>query len=176
MGALPASLPGPFFGGPAPVGGRAAPGGGGPPTRRPLGRRIGPCPHPARAPPVVARGLLRPGVSGNFSIFGAVLEPQSRGVLIRDKLESRGCLWGLPAIFMGSEEGDLANDATFLRHSKDIERALPVQLFVISAGPSRGFLARTIVRLACSGDPRSRGQPGQVRNRASWVVELGDLG
>lgn len=42
-----------------------------------------------------------------FSIFGAVLEPQSRGVLVRDELESRGCLWGLPAIFMGSGEGIL---------------------------------------------------------------------
>ncbi|MDA9474264.1 hypothetical protein XI03_07000 [Bradyrhizobium sp. CCBAU 65884] len=69
---------------------------------------------------------------------GAVLEPQSRGVLIRDKLESQGCQWGLPAVFMGSEEGDLADDAAFLRHSRDIERASPVQLFVISAGPIAG--------------------------------------
>lgn len=44
---------------------------------------------------------------------GAVLEPQSRGVLIRDKLESRGCQRGLPAVFMGSEGGDLADDAAF---------------------------------------------------------------
>lgn len=39
---------------------------------------------------------------------------------------------------MGSEEGDLADDAAFPGHSKDIERALPVQLFVISAGPIQG--------------------------------------
>lgn len=69
---------------------------------------------------------------------GAVLEPHSRGVLIRDELESRDCLWGLPAIFMGSGEGDLADDATFLRRSKDIERAFSVQLFVISASPHGG--------------------------------------
>ena len=69
---------------------------------------------------------------------GAVLEPQSRGVLIKDKLESQGCQWGLPAVFMGSEEGDLADDAAFLRHSREIERAFSVQLFVISAGSFAG--------------------------------------
>jgi len=42
---------------------------------------------------------------------------------------------------MGSEEGDLADDAAFFRHSRDIERPLPVQLFVISAGPIEGFLS-----------------------------------
>jgi hypothetical protein len=72
----------------------------------------------------------------------AVLEPHSRGVLIRDKLESRGCQWGLPAIFVGSEEGDLTDDAAFFGHSRDIESALPVQLFVISAGPIVGLSER----------------------------------
>ena len=72
---------------------------------------------------------------------GAVLEPHSRGVLIRDELESQGCQWGLPAVFMVSEEGDLADDAAFLRHSRDIERAFSVQLFVISAGPFAGLLS-----------------------------------
>lgn len=83
-------------------------------------------------------GLQRPAVQETFSIFGAVLEPHSRGVLIRDKLESRGCQWGLPAVFMGSVEGDLTDDAAFFRHSRDIESAFSVQLFVISAGPELG--------------------------------------
>jgi len=39
---------------------------------------------------------------------------------------------------MGSEEGDLADDAAFPGHSRDIERAFSVQLFVISAGPVLG--------------------------------------
>jgi len=82
-----------------------------------LGRRLG---RPFRG------GLPRPFLQETFSIFGAVLEPQSRGVLIRDKLESRGCQWGLPAVFMGSEEGDLADDAAFFRRSRDIERPFSV--------------------------------------------------
>jgi len=92
---------------------------------------------------------------------GAVLEPQSRGVLIRDELESQGCQWGLPAVFMGSEEGDLANDAAFLGHSRDIESAFSVQLFVISAGPFAGPSERERLRgLPFPGDPPSRGRPG----------------
>jgi hypothetical protein len=46
---------------------------------------------------------------------------------------------GAAAIFMGSEEGDLTDDAAFFRHSRDIESAFSVQLFVISAGPVRGL-------------------------------------
>ena len=91
--------------------------------------------------PPVGRGPLRQTFQETFSRLGAVLEPQSRGVLIRDKLESQGCQWGLPAVFMGSEEGDLAEDAAFPGHSRDIERALPVQLFVNSAGPIEGLLS-----------------------------------
>ena len=91
--------------------------------------------------PPVGRGPLRQTVQETFSRLGAVLEPQSRGVLIRDKLESQGCQWGLPAVFMGSEEGDLADDAAFPGHSRNIERALPVQLFVNSAGPIEGLLS-----------------------------------
>ncbi len=60
-----------------------------------------------RFPAPLPDGPCRPPLEETFSIRGAVLEPQSRGVLIRDKLESRGCQWGLPAVFMGSEEGDL---------------------------------------------------------------------
>ncbi|MDA9549157.1 hypothetical protein ACM43_32855 [Bradyrhizobium sp. CCBAU 45321] len=78
---------------------------------------------------------------------------------------------------MGSEEGDVADDATFLRHSKDIERALPVQLFVISAGPIKGLSGRgQLCGLPAPAIPVQEGSLGQVRNRASWVVELGDLG
>lgn len=92
---------------------------------------------------------------------GAVLEPQSRGVLIRDKLESQGCQWGLPAVFMGSEEGDLADDAAFPGRSRDIERALSVQLFVISAGPSEGPSERErLCGLPFSGDPLQEGGQG----------------
>ena len=68
-------------------------------------------------------GRRRPPFQETFSISGAVLEPHSRGVLIRDKLESRGCQWGLPAIWVGSEEGDRTDDAAFFRHSRDIERS-----------------------------------------------------
>jgi hypothetical protein len=71
--------------------------------------------------PAPARRPRAPGRSGNFSILGAVLEPQSRGVLIRDKLESRGCQWGLPAICVGSVEGDHSDEAAFFRRSRDIE-------------------------------------------------------
>ena len=93
---------------------------------------------------------------------GAVLEPQSRGVLIRDKLESRGCQWGLPAVFMGSEEGDLADDAAFFRHSRDIERAFSVQLFVISAGPFAGPSERERMGgLPFPGDPPQEGGQGR---------------
>jgi hypothetical protein len=49
---------------------------------------------------------LAPGRSGNFSILGAVLEPHSRGVLVQTELESQECQWGLPAVCLGSEEGD----------------------------------------------------------------------
>src|SRR3954464_4288022 len=61
-------------------------------------------------------GRRRPPFQETFSISGAVLEPHSRGVLIRDKLESRGCQWGLPAVCVGSEEGD----HTMKRPSSDI--------------------------------------------------------
>jgi len=43
---------------------------------------------------------------------------------------------------MGSEEGDLTDDAAFFRHSRDIESAFSVQLFVISAGPELGLSER----------------------------------
>src|SRR5437588_1179761 len=77
------------------------------------------------------------GLSGNFSASDAVLEPQSRGVLVRDKLESRdasgGCLR-----FHGVRGRRSYDDAAFLGRSRDIERPLPALLFVISAGPPSG--------------------------------------
>ena len=104
----------------------------------------------------------------------AVLEPQSRGVLIVDKLESRGCQWGLPAVFMGSEEGDLADDAAFPGHSRDIERAFSVQLFVISAGPRRGPSERgRLCGLPFPAMPLQEGDEDEVRDQASWVVDWG---
>ena len=72
-------------------------------------------------------GLGRSPLQETFSILGAVLEPQSRGVLIRDKLESRGCQWGLPAVCVGSEEGD----HTMKRPSSDI-RETSRDLFPLS--------------------------------------------
>ena len=90
---------------------------------RPRGLRRGSGGAPEAAWGALPGRPLAPALSGNFSILGAVLEPQSRGVLIRDKPESRGCQWGLPAVFMGSEEGDLTDDAAFFRHSRHIERS-----------------------------------------------------
>lgn len=97
---------------------------------------------------------------------GAVLEPQSRGVLIRDKLESRGGQWGLPAVFMGSEEGDLADDAAFPGRSRDIERAFSVQLFVIRPAPSRGLLsAGACAACLFPATPLQEGDTDEVRTR-----------
>jgi hypothetical protein len=97
-------------------------------------------------------------------MIGAVLEPQSRGVLIRDELESQGCQWGLPAVFMGSEEGDLADDAAFPGHSRDIESAFSVQLFVISAGPLAGSSERErLCGLPFPAMPLQEGDTDKVR-------------
>ena len=49
---------------------------------------------------------------------------------------------GAAGDFRGSEEGDLTYDAAFFRHSRDIESAFSVQLFVISAGPELGLSER----------------------------------
>lgn len=49
---------------------------------------------------------------------------------------------GAAGDFHGSEEGDLTDDAAFFRHSRDIESAFSVQLFVISAGPVAGLSER----------------------------------
>jgi hypothetical protein len=64
---------------------------------------------------------------------------------------------------MGSEEGDLADDATFLRHSRDIERPFSVQLFVISAGPIEGLSERERLRgLRFPAIPLQEGDQGKA--------------
>ncbi|MET4630890.1 hypothetical protein ABIB83_007949, partial [Bradyrhizobium sp. I1.8.5] len=75
-------------------------GSGSPGRRRPI--QAGPSPRSRQTSPIQGRtelqprpdlvprrlpdGLLAPGRSGNFSILGAVLEPQSRGVLVQTSL------------------------------------------------------------------------------------------
>jgi hypothetical protein len=123
LGALPGRPPAP-----APLAVPGAPRArvGGAPSqarRSPIPSRPSSTPKPGRAPAPSQTGSERPAIQETFSILGAVLEPQSRGVLIRDKLESRGCQWGLPAICVGSVEGDHSDEAAFFRHSRDIERS-----------------------------------------------------
>lgn len=67
---------------------------------------------------------------------------------------------------MGSEEGHLADDAAFPGPSRDIERALPVQLFVNSAGPVAGLLGADVCA-AClfPAIPLQEGDQDKVRNR-----------
>jgi hypothetical protein len=119
----------------------------GPDRRRPI--QAGPSPRPWQTSPIQGwtespgpgqTGFLRPAVQETFSILGAVLEPQSRGVLVQTSL-NRGMPVGAAGDFHGVRGRHLADDAAFLRHSRDIERPLPVQLFVISAGPIEGLLS-----------------------------------
>ncbi|BAL79569.1 hypothetical protein S23_63870 [Bradyrhizobium cosmicum] len=75
---------------------------------------------------------------------------------------------------MGSEEGDLTDDAAFFRHSRDIESAFSVQLFVISAGPELGLSeCGRLCGLPYPAIPLEEGGQDGVRNRASWVVDWG---
>lgn len=65
---------------------------------------------------------------------GAVLEPQSGGVLVETSL-NRGMPVGAAGDFHGVQSRRSDDDAAFFGHSKDIERPSLALLFVISAGP-----------------------------------------
>jgi hypothetical protein len=126
-------------------------------------RLLAPSPGEARAP----------ALSGNFSALDAVLEPQSRGVLVRDKLESRDASGGCPR-FHGVRGRRSYDDAAFLGHSRDIERPLPASLFVISAGPPSGPSEREhLCGTAFPAIPLEEGETGGVQDKAFRVVDWG---
>ena len=124
---------------------------------------LAPSPGKARAPTL----------SGNFSPLDAVLEPQSRGVLVRDKLESRDASGGCPRVH-GVRGRRSYDDAAFLGHSRDIERALPALLFVIPAGPPSGPSERELLcGTAFPAIPLEEGDQGGARDKAFRVVDWG---
>jgi hypothetical protein len=123
---------------------RGGPSGSAAPPAKNLKKSLGPrgCERGFRRPSGAGAGAgltqaWRRPVLETFSILGAVLEPQSRGVLIRDKLESSDAR-GAAGDFHGVRGRRSYDGAAFFRHSRNIERPSPAQLFVISAGPLVG--------------------------------------